>query len=96
MARHARLDAALRRLASAVDQLEAASGRHARAGAEKADLEAVLAVMRDDRGQLALELDGALSRARALEQASDEVARRLGEAGGVLRGLLAAARDGSG
>ncbi|WP_158809887.1 DUF4164 family protein [Beijerinckia sp. L45] len=93
MARPASLEAALKRLASALDQLEAASGRLAHTGAEKADLQEVLAVMQDDRSRLALELDAALSRTQTLEHATDDVASRLSQAGGVLRRLLEAADD---
>jgi ElaB/YqjD/DUF883 family membrane-anchored ribosome-binding protein len=93
MARPATLEAALKRLASALDQLEAASGRLAQTGAEKADLQEVLAVMQDDRSRLAMELDAALSRSQTLEHATDDVVRRLSQAGGVLRGLLESADD---
>ncbi len=84
-----RLDAALKRLSSALDQLEAASERLARTGAEKRDLVDTLAVMQDDRGRLAHELDAALARTQVLEHATEEVALRLGHAGGALRRLLA-------
>ena len=87
----ARLDAALKRLSAALDQLEAAADRSARAGAEKRDLADTLAVMQDDRGRLANELDAALTRSQALEHATQEVAHRLGHAGGALRQFLAAA-----
>jgi putative heme degradation protein len=93
MARPASLETALRRLASALDQLEAASGRLAQTGAEKADLQEVLAVMQDDRSRLALELDAALSRTQTLEHATDDVAARLSNAGSILRRLLESADD---
>lgn len=83
------LDAALRRLTSALDHLEAASERLARSGAERRDLEDTLAVMQDDRGRLAEELDAALTRTQVLEHASDEVALRLKRAGTTLRRLIA-------
>ena len=88
MVRPARLEGAMKRLASALDQLEAASGRLARTGAEKADLEEVLALMQDDRSRLAVDLDAALSRTQALDRATEDVARRLSRAGGLLRRLL--------
>ncbi len=93
MARHAPLDAALKRLSSALDQLEAASARLRATGAEKRDLADALAAMQDDRGQLAEDLDVSLTRTRMLEQATDEVARRLGQAGHALRRLVAAQGD---
>lgn len=93
MSRPASLDAALKRLASALDQLEASAERLGRAGAEKRDLEDTLAVMQDDRGRLAHELDAALTRTQVLEHATDEVTLRLRQAGGTLRRLLAAEEE---
>ena len=89
MSRPAPLDAALKRLSAALDQLEAASERVSRAGAERRDLVDTLTVMQDDRGRLAGELDAALTRTQALEHANDEVAARLGQAGAGVRRLLA-------
>lgn len=86
-----RLDAALRRLAAALDQLEAASERRVRAEALRANLEEELAVMQDDRSRLAVELDGAVARSNALEQANDEVARRLKSVSATIKAVLAAA-----
>ena len=87
------LDVALKRLSGALDQLEAATGRLDRAGVERRDLEETLAVMQDDRGRLANELDAALARAQALEHATDEVAARLSQAGCTLRRLLGEAAE---
>ena len=83
------LDVALKRLAAALDQCEAAAERLGRAGDEKRDLADTLAIMQDDRGRLASELDASLARTRLLEHATDEVAIRLGRAGGALRRMLA-------
>ncbi len=88
MARPARLEAALKRLESALDQLEASAERFGRTGADKRDLEDTLAVMQDDRGRLAHELDSTMARKHALEEANDRVAERLGRAGATLRALL--------
>lgn len=85
------LDLAIRRLAAALDQLEAAVERLGQAGEEKRDLEDTLAAVQDDRSRLAEDLATATARARALETASAEVAGRLGKAGSALRSLLAAA-----
>ena len=49
--------------------------------------------MQDDRARLANELDAALARTRALEQATDEVSSRLSFAGSTLRRLLASAEE---
>lgn len=87
----ATLDGALRRLATALDQCEAAVERLAAASAEKRDLVDALALMDDDRGRLAGELDQAQDRARILEAAATEVAQRLNRAGGALRRMLAEA-----
>lgn len=91
-----RLDAALKRLAAALDRLDAASERRAKADALRANLEDELAVMQDDRARLAVELDGAIARAKSLELANDEVARRLNGACAEIREVLAeaAAREG--
>jgi chromosome segregation ATPase len=91
-----RLDAALKRLAAALDRLDAASERRAKADALRTNLEDELAVMQDDRSRLAVELDGAVARARSLELANDEVARRLNHARAGIKAVLAeaAARDG--
>ena len=93
MGRQASLDLSLKRLRGALDQLEAATERLGRAAAEKRDLEDTLAVMQDDRGRLAHELDSALARTQVLEHAAEEVAQRLGKAGLSLRRLLASTED---
>ena len=89
------LDVALKRLSGALDQLEAATERLGRAGAERRDLEDTLALMQDDRARLADELDAALARTQALERATSEVTTRLSSAGTTLRRLLAAAEESS-
>ena len=86
-----RLDAALKRLAAALDRLDATSERRARADALRTNLEDELAVMQDDRSRLAVELDSAIARAKSLELANDEVARRLNGASAEIRGVLAEA-----
>ena len=91
-----RLDAALRRLAAALDRLDAATERRAKADALRANLEDELAVMQDDRSRLAVELDGAIARAKSLELANDEVARRLNGATAEIRAVLAQAERLSG
>ena len=89
MGRPSSLDAALKRLAGALDRLEAASGRLDHVGVERRDLEAALFAMQEDRSRQAEELDAALVRTQRLERATDEVALRLKRAGAVLRRLLA-------
>ena len=91
-----RLDAALKRLDAALDRLDAASERRAKADALRTNLEDELAVMQDDRSRLAVELDGAIARAKSLELANDEVARRLNGASAEIRAVLAEAERLSG
>jgi putative heme degradation protein len=90
------LETALRRLAAALDRLEAANERRINAEAMRANLEEEFAVMQDDRARLAIELDGAIARAKALELANEEAARRLNHAMAEIRAVLseAASREG--
>lgn len=83
-----RLEMPLKRLATALDHLEAAAERRAAADSRRADLEEELAVMQDDRSRLATELEGALARARKLDEANAEVARRLAATGATIRSAL--------
>ncbi len=78
------IDAALKRLASALDHLEAAAERQALAHAARGDAEEEFAILRDDRSRLALELDGAIRKLRRLEQASDEAIRRIDRANAAI------------
>lgn len=82
------LDVALRRLAAALDLLEAAASRRAGADRGRAELTEEYAVMQDDRRRLAVELDGALARGRTLEDAHQAVARRLGHAIASVRAIV--------
>jgi len=85
-----RLEAALKRLSAALDQIEAAAERRALADAGRIDMETELAVMQDDRARLAVELDGAAARARTLDHAAAEVAKRLERANATIRDVLGA------
>lgn len=86
-----KLDAALARLTTALDQLERTVAVRLDDDLSSAELEEELAIMQDDRGRLALDLDDALARVSALEKARDEVLRRLDNAGtGVAAALEAA------
>jgi hypothetical protein len=82
------LDAALRRLSTALGQLEAAADRRAAADAARGDQDEEFAILQDDRGRLAVELDGALARARGLEAAHAEALRRIDRADAAIRGLI--------
>ena len=83
-----RLDLPLKRLAAALDHLEAAAERRAESAARRSDLEEELAVMQDDRSRLGIELEGALTRARKLEEANALVAKKLAATGATIRQVL--------
>jgi len=83
-----RIDAAIARLTAALDALEGAQAQRFEAEAARIDYEEELAIMRDDRNQLAQELDTALAAAGGLEKARDEVLRRLAAAGAEVRAAL--------
>ena len=82
------LEGALARLQAALTVLEIAAARRRESDLAHADLAEAFAAMQDDRARLALDLDDALARARKLESANDEVARRLEAAGAALRTLI--------
>ena len=81
----------LRRMRAAIDLLEAALERRARRDASRGDADEELALMQDDRARLAVELDGALDRGRALEAANAEAAKRLAQASAALDELIESA-----
>lgn len=83
------LDLALKRLAAAIDLLEAAQERRAQAETARASLEEEFAVMQDDRTRLAVELDATVARNKALTAANDDVALRLERASAAIRVLIA-------
>jgi hypothetical protein len=83
-----RLDEALKRLTSALDQLDAAVARRAESDEARGNLDEELAVMQDDRSRLAVELDAALARTRALSLANDEARERLTKTAETLRAIL--------
>ena len=62
------LDRSLTRLAAAVGLLERAAERRMRHDEARANAEEEFALMQDDRSRLAVELDAALDRSRALER----------------------------
>ena len=81
----------LRRMRAAIDLLEAAVERRARRDAKRGDADEELALMQDDRARLAVELDGALARNRALETANAEAAKRLAQASAAVDKLIESA-----
>ncbi len=74
------LDRSLSRLAAAVGLLERAAERRMRHDEARANAEEEFALMQDDRSRLAVDLDAALDRARALEAANAEAEERLARA----------------
>ncbi len=83
------IEAASRRLALALDALDAAAERRRERFRNEAALSAQVHALGNDRSRLAGELDHAMARARALEAVNREVAQRLERAIGTVRGLLA-------
>jgi hypothetical protein len=78
----------LKRMRAAVDLLEAAVERRVRRDAKRGDSDEELALMQDDRDQLAVELDAALGRNRALEAANSEAAKTLAQAIAALEAVI--------
>ena len=84
------IDAASRRLALAMDALEAAIERRREADRGQSDLSDQLYALGSDRSRLAAEIDSATSRIRTLETTNREIARRLDVAIESVRGVLEA------
>jgi chromosome segregation ATPase len=82
------IDISLRRLASAIDALERAAERRMRHDEWRATVQEEFALMQDDRSRLAVELDAALDRSRALESANNEAAGRLAQAAQAIGRIL--------
>lgn len=84
------IEAATRRLTRALDAIEAAAERRREVELGKDDLAAQVYALDDDRSRLANDLDAALARARALENANRDIARRLDAAIHTIRSVLEA------
>jgi conjugal transfer/entry exclusion protein len=82
------IEAASRRLALALDALEAAVERRREAAHAEDSLAAQIHALDDDRARLAGELDQAIARMRALESANQEVAKRIAQAIETIRSVL--------
>jgi len=83
------LDVASRRLAQALDGLEAAADRRRELDRGQEALFTQLHALGDDRARLAAELDQATARSRGLEAAGRNVAGRIDQAIATIRDLLA-------
>jgi hypothetical protein len=84
------IDAATKRLALALDALEAAIERRHEADEDEESLAAQLQALGTDRSRLAAELDEASARSRRLESTNREIARRLDVAIDNIRSVLEA------
>jgi Domain of unknown function (DUF4164) len=91
------LDQAIRRLLAALGRLELSATARLESEQGLEPLETELAMMRDDRSRLAVELDGALARNATLEHTTQEVAARLNRAiegvRSIIGGAAGAAKD---
>jgi chromosome segregation ATPase len=83
------IEIASRRLALALDALEAAAERRSETDRSEEALATQIQALGSDRARLASELDDAAARARGLETANRDVARRLDQSIETIRGVLA-------
>ena len=83
------IETASRRLALALDALEAAAERRQETDRSEEALAAQIQALGADRARLASELDQASARSRGLETANREVAQRIAQAIETIRGVLA-------
>lgn len=83
-----RLDAARQRLRAALGALDAAVSRHNEKALEQADQRTEYAALQEDRSRLAVDLDAAIQRTRALESANAEASRRVERATAAVRAVL--------
>ncbi|MBV8792417.1 MAG: DUF4164 family protein [Pseudolabrys sp.] len=88
MAEPGALDAAVRRLALALDALDAAVERRREADRSEERLANQLHVLGVDRTRLAAALDGEAARSRRLEETNREIARRLDTAIASIRSAI--------
>ena len=84
------IDAATKRLALALEALEAAVERRQEADHNRDALTAQVHAFGADRSQLASDLDAAVARSRSLELTNREVAQRLEVAMDTIRSVLEA------
>jgi len=87
------IDAATRRLMSALDALEAAAERRRDADRDENELASRIQALGADRSRLADELDGSLVKTRRLERTNREISEKLDAAIGTIRAVLAAGED---
>ena len=84
------IDAATRRLMSALDALESAVERRREADRDEDELATRIQALGADRSRLADELDNSLVKSRKLERVNREIAEKLDAAIGTIREVLKA------
>lgn len=84
------VDAAVKRLALALDALDAAVERRRDADRGAHDLASQVQALGVDRSKLAAALDGETARARQLEHTSRDIAQRVDAAIGSIRAVIEA------
>ncbi|GLH81680.1 hypothetical protein SSBR45G_65890 [Bradyrhizobium sp. SSBR45G] len=82
------IEAATRRLMTALDALESAVERRREADRDEDELATRIQALGADRSRLADELDGSLMKTRRLERTNREIAERLDTAIGTIRAVL--------
>jgi hypothetical protein len=82
------IEAATRRLALALDGLEAAAEERREVDLGEDNLMAQVHALDDDRSRLASDLDAAMARGRLLETTNRDIARRLDSAIRTIRSVL--------
>jgi hypothetical protein len=82
------IDAAAKRLALALDALEAALDRRREADRGEETLGAQIQALGADRSRLAADLDAQAAQARRLENTNREIARRLDLASDTIRSVI--------
>jgi predicted nucleic acid-binding Zn-ribbon protein len=87
------IDAATRRLMTALDALEAAAERRRDADRDENELASRIQALGADRSRLADELDGSLVKTRRLERTNREISEKLDAAIGTIRAVLDAGDD---
>ena len=88
------IEAATRRLMSALDALESAVERRREADRDEDELASRIQALGADRSRLADELDGSLVKSRKLERANREIAERLDVAIETIREVLGVGEGG--
>src|ERR1700732_5353885 len=87
------IDAATRRLMTALEALESAVERRREADRDENELASRIQALGADRSRLADELDGSLVKSRRLERANRDVAARVEAAMGTIREVLDAGEE---